>query len=290
LETYNEDAQVFNTREMEDFWNETATRFGEKNDYRSVLHPSSKGLLNWYTDFVQRHSLKQPLRKLTGVKVLEIGCGVGRWSSRLATNRSTVVGVDISRQMIKKAKSRIARKGLSADFVVASATRLPFASHSFDATLSVTVLQHIVELPLFRSAVSEILRTTKISGNIVLLEYNNARNENSSAQFPTVVHPYKEFFEGKRNARLTEVKGVDLSIFLKPLNRITKKHGKYKDQLEGQQPSLRYVISAAAFYFLVSVGCIFSLPLDLVFRNLFLNYSEHQIFVFQTTGESFAPK
>lgn len=267
---------------MKDFWNETAQKYSEKTDFRSVLVPSSKGLINWYIDYLQKSALLNILRRLSGKAVLDVGCGVGRWSARLAENGSIVVGVDLSREMIKKAKSNIARKRLHADFVLASATQLPFVTRTFDSVLSVTVLQHIIEEPLFRSAVADILRTTKVGGDIVLLEYGYETDDNINIQFPTAVHPYKKYFEDKGGARLIQVQGVDLSFFLKPLNKITKKHGRYKDQLEGYQPSLRYAISAATFYFLASAGCIFSLPLDLVFRNFLLNYSEHKIHVFQT--------
>jgi SAM-dependent methyltransferase len=271
-------------RRMKDFWNETAQKYGEKTDFRPVLVPSSKGLINWYIDYLQKSALANILRRLSGKTVLDVGCGVGRWSVRLAENGSIVVGVDLSREMVKKAKASIAGKRLRADFVLASTTQLPFVTRTFDSVLSVTVLQHIIEEPLVRFAVADILRTTKVGGDIVLLEYDYETDDNSNIQFPAAVHPYKKYFEDKGGARLVQVQGVDPSFFLKPLNRITKKHGRYKDQLEGQQPSLRYVISAAAFYFLVSVGCIFSLPSDLAFRNFLLNYSEHKIHVFQVNN------
>ena len=113
---------------MKDFWNRTAVRFGKKEDYAPVLMPRANGLLNWYIDFLQRTALRDVIRQFSGDAVLEVGCGVGRWSARMSAEGSRVVGVDLSYQMVKKAKSRMETKGLAADFVVANVEKLPFVS------------------------------------------------------------------------------------------------------------------------------------------------------------------
>lgn len=266
---------------MKDFWNKTARKFGETENYTPVLLPSSKGLLNWYTDFLQNRALKKHLEELSGQFVLDVGCGVGRWSARLATTGSSVVGVDLSREMVKRAKSRLSKRNLPGDFVVASVEKLPFVSNLFDSILSVTVLQHIVEKASFDSAVSDILRTIRIDGNIVLLEYTYDSSGKYTVHFPTIAHNYKDAFERNEKLSLTDVQGVDLSLFLKPFNRIIKKRGKYRDVLEDSKPSSKYRLLASAFYFLASAACFLSLSLDLPFRNVFKKYSEHTVFVFR---------
>ena len=266
---------------MEDFWNKTAQRFGENGDFRPVLIPTSKGLLNWYVDYLQKSALKSILKRLSGKVVLDVGCGVGRWSARLAETGALVIGVDLSREMIKKAKSRMAKRNLSSDFVLASANKLPFVSHTFESIVSVTVLQHIVDDPSFKSAVSNIARTLKTGGEVILLEYTDDASGNFSPHFPTVAHHYVDAFEVCEGLRLTETQGVDLSLFLKPFNSVIQKRGKYRDQLERPTSSSKYALLAASFYFLASLACALSLPIDLAFRNSFLRHSEHKIFVFR---------
>jgi 2-polyprenyl-3-methyl-5-hydroxy-6-metoxy-1,4-benzoquinol methylase len=268
--------------QMKDFWNGTASRFGEKGDYTPVLHPSAKGLLNWYTDYLQRTALNDVVKQSSGKTVLEVGCGVGRWTTRLATAGAQVIGIDLSREMAKRAKARTAKQNLGIDYVVSSASELPFVSHSFVLLISVTVLQHITEDVTFKLAVSEIKRTVRVGGDIVLLEYIGGNKENSCAIFPTVTHNYKKVFEKNGELSLIEVRGVDLSVLLKPLNRITRKHGKYRDLLTKHVPSSRYLLAAAFFYFLASVACLFSLPFDLAFRNMFRRHCEHAIFTFKS--------
>jgi SAM-dependent methyltransferase len=265
---------------MKDFWNRTAKKFGDKDGYRPVLMPSSKGLLNWYTDFLQNRALKKHLDSFSAQFVLDIGCGVGRWSARLATLGSTVIGIDLSREMAKRAKSRLSKRNLKGDFVVASVEKLPFIPNLFDSILSVTVLQHNVEKSSFDSAVSEILRIIRMDGTLVLLEYTYDSSKKFTEHFPTVAHNYEEAFASDKKLSLINVEGVDLSLFLKPFNRVVKKRGKYKDSLEDSQPSSKYRLLASSFYFFASIACLISLPLDIPLRNVLKKYSEHTIFVF----------
>ncbi len=267
---------------MKHFWNRTAKKFGGKEDYTPVLIPSSKGLLNWYVDFLQRTALNEILLQIVGKRVLDLGCGVGRWSARLAATGVHVIGLDLSREMVKEAKKRVAKKKLSnVDFVVASVHNLPFTSRTFDAILSVTVLQHLVDKLAFRLAVSDIIRVVEAEGEIVLLEYFNKKIDNYSHQFPTITHNYKEAFSIDKKLKLDEIRGVDLSLFLRPFNYIIKKHGRYRDQLEGKSLSIRYMVLSELFYFLASLACVLSLPFDLAFRDIFLRHSEHTIYVFR---------
>ena len=74
--------------------------------------------------------------------------------------------------MVKRARIRTTNQRVNSDFVVSSADKLPFISGIFDSVLCVTVLQHIVEEALFRSATAEIARILKNGGNIILLEYS----------------------------------------------------------------------------------------------------------------------
>ncbi len=266
--------------DMKEFWDETAKRFGEKGDFRPVLLPSSKGLLNWYTDYLQNSSLKSILDRFSGKKILDIGCGVGRWSERIALRQASIVGLDLSKQMIRKAKERVKKKKLeNVDLVIGSTNFLPFVPRTFDAILSVTVLQHIVNVSAFRSAVSEILKIVKEGGLIVLLEYAYNSSRPFNPDFPTVVHKYEDVFQEKKEAILVDTFGVDLSLFLKSLNKILNRYGKYRYHLKETKPSMRYMITSSIFYFFASIACILSLPFDLTLRNLLSRLSEHKIYV-----------
>ncbi len=86
-------------------------------------------------------------------RLLDVGCGTGRLAVPLS-GAHRVVGVDTSREMLAIAR----RKGGSADFLLADATRLPFARDAFDVALAVMVLHLVRDL---RGALGEIARTSR---------------------------------------------------------------------------------------------------------------------------------
>jgi SAM-dependent methyltransferase len=81
--------------------------------------------------------LRAVLHALEGCpRVLEGGVGTGRFSVPLSEQGHQMTGVDISREMMRRAR----QKGLGA-LVLGSLYRLPFREASFDASLLVHVLQ-----------------------------------------------------------------------------------------------------------------------------------------------------
>lgn len=71
---------------------------------------------------------------LAGARVLDIGCGDGRVSSRIRGWIHSVVGVDLAGQDVRRAHAR-KRLHEIARFAVADASRLPFQDRSFDLAL-----------------------------------------------------------------------------------------------------------------------------------------------------------
>jgi SAM-dependent methyltransferase len=71
--------------------------------------------------------------------VLDVGCGTGGTTLAIARRIGDVgrcVGIDISEPMIAAARSRAAREGTAADFVLADAQRHAFAPASVDTIVS----------------------------------------------------------------------------------------------------------------------------------------------------------
>jgi SAM-dependent methyltransferase len=85
--------------------------------------------------------------------VLDVGVGTGRIAWPLRETGFSVVGVDISRKMIGKAK----KKGVS-DLFLADARLIPFRDKVFDVTISVHVLHLISD---WQKAVGEICRVSR---------------------------------------------------------------------------------------------------------------------------------
>ncbi len=89
---------------------------------------------------------------LTGRRVLEVGCGTGRHTVRLAAQRNHVTGIDPSPGMLAVAREKL--KGFTDVRLVES----PFPAadaleaQSFDALVAALVLEHIRDLPGFFTA------------------------------------------------------------------------------------------------------------------------------------------
>lgn len=72
---------------------------------------------------------------IEGLRVLDLGCGKGRFARALTGRGAEVIGLDVSRAMLAAAT------GL--DRIQASARRLPFPSSTFDAAIAVEVFEHL---------------------------------------------------------------------------------------------------------------------------------------------------
>jgi 2-polyprenyl-3-methyl-5-hydroxy-6-metoxy-1,4-benzoquinol methylase/uncharacterized protein YbaR (Trm112 family) len=80
-----------------------------------------------------------------GQRLLDIGCGWGRWCVAASRAGFLPVGVDPSLESVLAAKRVAARLGAEACFAVADSRYLPFPPATFDAAFSYSVLQHFAD-------------------------------------------------------------------------------------------------------------------------------------------------
>jgi SAM-dependent methyltransferase len=112
-----------------------------------------------------------PFAEFAGRAVLEIGSGVGFDAYDFVQNNARYVGIDIAPENIDRAQAHLESVGLTGDFRVAAAERLPFADGSFDIVYSNGVLHH---LPDPREGIDEAYRVLRPGGNFWLIVYNKS--------------------------------------------------------------------------------------------------------------------
>ncbi|MDO8574895.1 MAG: methyltransferase domain-containing protein [bacterium] len=101
-----------------------------------------------------------------GKKVLEVGCGTGIFTEKLATTGAEIFAIDISSDLLSKAENRI--KSSKVTFKEADLEALPFEEGAFDCVVGVSVLHHVN----IEKALREIKRVLKKPGIMVFSEPN----------------------------------------------------------------------------------------------------------------------
>lgn len=96
-----------------------------------------------------------PLTDLRGLKVLDAGCGGGRYSKVCAEAGATVIGADHS-SAVEKARTLCA--GLDAAFVQADLKVLPFSPGSFDLVFSIGVMHHDADTRMVFDSVAAMVK------------------------------------------------------------------------------------------------------------------------------------
>lgn len=109
-------------------------------------------------------------RGIRSGQVLDVGTGSGLLAIELAKARDcdfNIVALDISENMIKKARENAARAGVANKimFVAGTAAALPFPDSSFDLVISYASLHHWFET---ETVFNEIARVTKVSGRAII--------------------------------------------------------------------------------------------------------------------------
>lgn len=114
----------------------------------------------------QKAKYKKALEKINieNAYVLDAGCGSGLFFREVATKAGIVIGVDVSRKLLLKAKEQA--NALKNAFVVqADADHLPFREKFFGAVFAFTVLQN---MPKPAQTLGELKRVAKSDGWIVV--------------------------------------------------------------------------------------------------------------------------
>jgi ubiquinone/menaquinone biosynthesis C-methylase UbiE len=158
------------------YWATLAERFrsADASGFAPVLHPMAPIWFNELIDKMQFRALRRALAVADlrrGARVLDVGCGTGRWIRRFGEMGLLAVGVDSTIGMLDFAHDQAGTQRLTAGI----AQQLPFADASFDCVSDVTVVQHIPATTQ-PEALREMIRVLKPGGSLILLELIRGRD------------------------------------------------------------------------------------------------------------------
>ena len=144
-----------------------------KDNYRQEIQKSISFIgqdLDFFTEVKVLQLLDLTRRYVggpEGLKILDVGCGVGVTDRFLTGHFKKLYGVDLSPGVVKKA----ARLNPKASYKHYNGKTLPYATGSMDVTFAVCVMHHVLPGHLNRF-VQEMARVTRKGGLVAIFEHN----------------------------------------------------------------------------------------------------------------------
>lgn len=99
------------------------------------------------------------------MKILDVGCGTGNFSIKLAEMGCKVIGIDKSEKMLEEAKRKAEMKGLNIEFLNMDVYDIELSDESFDGVFSMAAFEFI-KRP--KKAYDEMYRVLKKGGSLLI--------------------------------------------------------------------------------------------------------------------------
>jgi ubiquinone/menaquinone biosynthesis C-methylase UbiE len=144
-----------------------------RNYFETVAGDWEKIRKSYFDDRVTSLAIEKLLPP--NLVLADIGCGTGSLTFELARFARKVIGVDLSPEMLRRARELIKEKKLdNVELRAGDALKLPIATRSVDAVFCVMVL-HFLTIP--QRAIAELCRIARPGGSIVLVDLVQHKQE-----------------------------------------------------------------------------------------------------------------
>ena len=108
-------------------------------------------------NIINNFKLKNKSRPLSGINILDIGCGGGLLSEPMSRMGASVTGIDASDKNIKIAKLHSKKNKLKINYLCSSPEKLKITK-KFDVILNMEIVEHVEDIDFFLKSCSKLLK------------------------------------------------------------------------------------------------------------------------------------
>ena len=108
-------------------------------------------------NIIYNFKLKNKFRPLSGINILDIGCGGGLLSEPMSRMGANVTGIDASDKNIKIAKLHSKKNKLKINYLCSSPEKLKITK-KFDVILNMEIVEHVEDIDFFLKSCSKLLK------------------------------------------------------------------------------------------------------------------------------------
>ncbi len=154
-----QDSTSVDAQEIEKF-SAIAAEWWDPNGKFKPLHQLNPTRIGYIRDQVARHFDRDPKadRPLSGIRLLDIGCGGGLLSEPLTRLGAEVTAIDAAEKNIKTASTHAAEVGLEIDYRHTTAEDLLADGDSFDVVLNMEVIEHVADVTSFSKSACGLVK------------------------------------------------------------------------------------------------------------------------------------
>jgi len=146
-----------NKKEIEKF-SKMADEWWDPKGKFKPLHKFNPIRVNYIKEnIIDNFKLKNKVKPLDKINVLDIGCGGGLLSEPMQKLGASVTGIDASAKNIKVAKLHAQKSNLNINYICSSPEKLQI-SKKFDVILNMEIVEHVEDISFFLKSSSNLLK------------------------------------------------------------------------------------------------------------------------------------
>ena len=108
-------------------------------------------------NIINNFKLKDKSKPLSGINILDVGCGGGLLSEPMSRMGANVMGIDASDKNIKIAKLHSKKNKLKINYLCSSPEKLQIKK-KFDVILNMEIVEHVEDIDFFLKSCSSLLK------------------------------------------------------------------------------------------------------------------------------------